>query len=238
MKKGAAIVTGASSGIGLAVSKALCDLGYEVYGIGREFQDRPSSGRFHPLCCDLLDTDRLCALVKEVSSKEQICALINNAGCAYYGLHEELSPKKIQQMVRTNLEVPLILSSLLLRQLKKQGGFIVNISSVTAGASNPHGCAYGATKAGLSSFSRSLFDEARKYGVKVVAVSPDMTKTGLYRNAGFTVGDEEASYLEPKEVARAVAFALSQREGAVVTELTLRPQIHRIKRKTGKKEAF
>ena len=156
MKKGAAIVTGASSGIGLAVSKALCDLGYEVYGIGREFQDRPSSGRFHPLCCDLLDTDRLCALVKEVSSKEQICALINNAGCAYYGLHEELSPKKIQQMVRTNLEVPLILSSLLLRQLKKQGGFIVNISSVTAGASNPHGCAYGATKAGLSSFSRSL----------------------------------------------------------------------------------
>ena len=125
-----------------------------------------------------------------------------------------------------------------MRQLKKQGGFIVNISSVTAGASNPHGCAYGATKAGLSSFSRSLFDEARKYGVKVVAVSPDMTKTGLYRNAGFTVGDEEASYLEPKEVARAVAFALSQREGAVVTELTLRPQIHRIKRKTGKKEAF
>ena len=108
---------------------------------------------------------------------------------------------------------------------------MINISSVTAGSSNPHGCAYGATKAGLSSFSRSLFDEARKYGVKVVTISPDMTQTNLYRNANFKESDDIQSYLMPQEVAKAVEFVLSQRDGLVISDITLKPQIHRIGRK-------
>ena len=102
---------------------------------------------------------------------------------------------------------------------------------MTAGQSNPHGCAYGATKAGLASFSHSLFDEARKYGVKVVTISPDMTQTNLYRNADFREGDETESYLLPDDVGEAVEWILSQREGVIVTDITLKPQIHRIKRK-------
>ena len=169
MKKDTAIVTGASSGIGLEISKVLCRLGYEVFGIGRNFdKDKELTAEsFHPILCNLLDTEKLCETIKEISSDHHMTMLVNNAGTAYYGLHEELNPKKIQQMVRTNLEVPMILTCLLLRELKKNKGYVINISSVTAGSSNPHGCAYGATKAGLSSFSRSLFDEARKYGVKV-----------------------------------------------------------------------
>ena len=134
-------------------------------------------------------------------------------------------------MVRTNLEAPMILTCQLLRTLKKNRGYVINISSVTASGSNPHGCAYGATKAGLSSFSRSLFDEARKYGVKVVTISPDMTQTNLYRNADFREGDEAGSYLLPEEIAGAVEYILSQREGLVVSDITLKPQIHRITRK-------
>ena len=133
-------------------------------------------------------------------------------------------------MVRTNLEIPMILTCQLLRELKKNKGYVINISSVTASGTNPHGCAYGATKAGISSFSRSLFDETRKYGVKVVTISPDMTKTNLYRNADFTVGDEPESYLLPEEVAKAVEYVLSQRDGLIVSDITLKPQLHRIKR--------
>ena len=88
-----------------------------------------------------------------------------------------------------------------------------------------------ATKAGLASFSSSLFDEARKYGVKVTAVYPDMTETNLYRNADFTVGEEKESYLTPEEVAEAVEYVLAQREGIVIPELVLRPQFHRIRKK-------
>ena len=233
MKKDTAIVTGASSGIGLEISKVLCRLGYEVFGIGRNFdKDKELTAEsFHPILCNLLDTEKLCETIKEISSDHHMTMLVNNAGTAYYGLHEELNPKKIQQMVRTNLEVPMILTCLLLRELKKNKGYVINISSVTAGSSNPHGCAYGATKAGLSSFSRSLFHEARKYGVKVVTISPDMTQTNLYRNANFKESDDIQSYLMPQEVAKAVEFVLSQRDGLVISDITLKPQLHRIGRK-------
>ena len=227
----AAIITGASSGIGLEISKVLCQLGYEVFGIGRSFGKGFVKNNFHPIICDILDTETLCNTVREISAQNHVTVLVNNAGTAYYGLHEELNAKKIQQMVRTNLEAPMILTCQLLRELKKNKGYVINISSVTAHGSNPHGCAYGATKAGLSSFSRSLFDEARKYGVKIVTISPDMTKTNLYRNADFREGDEEGSYLMPEEVADAVKYILSQREGLVVSDITLKPQLHRIKRK-------
>ncbi len=102
---------------------------------------------------------------------------------------------------------------------------------MTAGQSNPHDCAYGATKAGPASFSHSLFDEARKYGVKVVTISPDMTQTNLYRNADFREGDETESYLLPDDVVKAVEWILNQRESVIITDITLKPQIHRIKRK-------
>lgn len=231
MKGDAAIVTGASSGIGLAISRVLCRLGYEVFGIGRNFNTEFEAESFHKIICNILDTDRLCDTAKQIAAQNRVTLLVNNAGTAYYGLHEELNPRKISQMVRTNLEAPMILTCQLLRELKKNRGYIINISSVTAGASNPHGCAYGATKAGLSSFSRSLFDEARKYGVKVVSISPDMTRTNLYRNADFREGAEAGSYLLPEEVANAVEYVLSQREGLVVSDITLKPQLHRIMRK-------
>ena len=232
----AAIVTGASSGIGYAVSARLGALGYEVFGIGRDFGKAQwkAEDHIHPIICDVLDTDQLCACVKQIASEHRVRILVNNAGVGYYGLHEELNPDKIKKMVRTNLEAPMILTQQLLRQLKENAGYVINISSVTAGQSNPHGCAYGATKAGLASFSRSLFDEARKYGVKVVTISPDMTQTNLYRNANFREGDEPESYLLPEDVAGAVEWILRQREGVIVTELALKPQLHRMKRKPSK----
>ncbi len=233
LNKKTAIVTGASSGIGYAISKTLSALGYELYGFGRNFKntDWNTMDNAHPIVCDILDTDRLCAELKQITAQNQVHVLVNNAGVGYYGLHEELNPDKIKKLVRTNLEAPMILTQQLLRPLKKTAGYIINISSVTAGQSNPHGCAYGATKAGLASFSHSLFDEARKYGVKVVTISPDMTQTNLYRNADFREGDETESYLLPDDVAKAVEWILSQREGVIVTDITLKPQIHRIKRK-------
>lgn len=229
----AAIVTGASSGIGCAVSQKLCALGYEVFGFGRDFSKTKwhETDKIHPIVCDVLDTAQLCAHVRQIAAQHSVHVLVNNAGVGYYGLHEELSPDKIKRLVRTNLETPMILTQQLLRHLKKNAGYIINISSVTAAQSNPHGCAYGATKAGLASFSRSLFDESRKYGVKSITISPDMTQTNLYRNADFREGDDAASYLLPDDVADAVEWILAQRDGVIVTDITLKPQRHRIQRK-------
>jgi len=268
-------VTGASSGIGRAISARLLALGYEVYGIGRQFPaelpeasvnavdlhagTRPQTplapeadaavgtptnqtgseigaAAFHPIVCDLLDTKKLPSVVASLQKewkqeKRTFELLVNNAGAAYYGLHEEIRAEGISEMARVNLEVPMLLTQQLLRTLKQNHGAIINISSVTAIGSNPHGVAYGATKAGLLSFSRSLFDEARKYGVRVTAILPDMTDTQLYRHADFEADPAMDAHLEAEDVADAVEYALTARAGSCVPEIILRPQLHRIKKK-------
>lgn len=234
--KKTAIVTGASSGIGKAIAEKLVQNGYRVYGIGRNFaSDVLMTDSIIPVILDLLDTDNLVKTIEEINAKEEISVLVNNAGVGYYGLHEQLSVSQIQELVRTNLEVPMILSGLLLKNLKRNNGYIINISSHTANQANPHGCAYGATKAGLSGFSRSLFAEERKYGLHVVNIEPDMTDTQLYRNSDFGVDDDEMAYLSPDEVADTVIFALSMRDGMSMTNIALEPQINRIKKKKTEK---
>ena len=223
-----AIITGASSGIGKAIARLLIKKQYEVYGFGRDFTEAIPDANFHAIVCDLTKTTELTNQIKEIQSSKTIDLLVNCAGVGYYGPHEELNPKKIHEMVTVNIEVPLLISNLLLRDLKKQQGTIINISSVTAQKSNPHGCAYGATKAALSSFSNSLFDETRKYGVRVVSIHPDMTKTNLYRNANFKEGETMDTYVLPEEIADAVAYILEQRDGLVISELTIKPQRHQL----------
>lgn len=232
-----AVVTGASSGIGLAISDTLCKLGYEVYGFGRDFS-RQETGvllekhpGFHPLEGDLLETRDVLGRLQEIPDRQNIRVLVNNAGVGYYGLHEELNPIQIMELVRTNLELPMILTGQLLRTLKANHGYVINISSVTAEEINPHGCAYGATKAGLTSFGDSIFAENRKYGLKVTTIQPDMTVSRLYRNANFEQGEEPGSYLKPEQIAEAVAYVLTREEGVVIPKITLQPQLHRIRRK-------
>lgn len=230
MKK--VLLTGASSGIGAAITHLLLDEGeYEVFGIGRTFREEPDDPHFHPIVLDLMDEHTLEKKIHEIRADRPFDILINNAGTAFYGLHEEMNPSKIHAMVRTNLEVPLVLTQLLLRDLKKVHGTIINISSVTALGPAPHGAAYGATKSALLNFSRSLFEEARKSGVKVTAILPDMTQTDLYRSADFQASEESGCSLAPEDVAYAVLFTLSEPAGVAIPELHIRPQYHRIQRK-------
>lgn len=224
-----AIVTGASSGIGAAISNMLIGEGYEVFGLGRDFSKVTiTSERFHRITIDLMNLNELVNFIKEWMKDYKIDLLVNNAGVGYFAPHEELNPAKIHAMVTTNLEVPMTLTQLLLRQLKERRGAVINISSITAKKSNTYGCCYGATKAGLSSFSKSLFDEVRKYGVKVVTIHPDMTQTNFYRNANFCEGGTPESYLLPEEIADACLSVLHARDGIVMTDLTIQPQIHKL----------
>lgn len=227
-----ALVTGASSGIGKAISRRLISLGYEVYGIGRTFcsEDPIQSPLFHPVELDLLDTaawERFAASLPH----DRLRVLINNAGTAWYGPLETLHAEEIQNMCRTDLEVPILICNSLLRTLKRNRGYIINICSVTALSVSTHGAVYGACKAGLLHFSRTLFEEHRKSGLRVSAILPDMTETALYRNADFTADSSFGASLSPQDTADAVETILRQREGTVISELVLRPQLHRILRK-------
>lgn len=221
------LITGVSSGIGLKIAEDFLNQGKTVIGLSRT-KSPIVHENFINHCINLSDHNAIEQLIKSLLKEHDISILINNAGVGYYGLCEELSHSKIHEIISTNLEAPIILSALLLRQFKKNNGVIVNISSVTATKSNPHGAAYGASKAGLSNFGSSIFDEARKHGVRVITIEPDMTDTNLYRNADFTCSMEEGCYLNPNEISDAVSYAINS---GCVTHITLKPQFHRIARK-------
>lgn len=220
-----AIVTGASSGIGLAISKMLAEEGYKVYGIGRIF---PEGCDFFEqrISLDLRDTD---IILKKISTIKKVDILVNAAGSAFYGLAEFNTPAQIQEMCRVDLEAPMILTSALLPRLKDSKGMVINIASVTSTRINTHGAVYGALKAGLRSYGRSLYEEVRKTGVRVVTVCPDLTAgTKLYRNADFRPSEEDGCFLLPEDTAECVRSVINMREGAAVTEVEVRPQFNRI----------
>lgn len=223
-----AIVTGASSGIGLAISKMLAEEGYKVYGIGRIFPDGCDFFEKR-MSLDLRDTD---ILLSKIAGIKRVDLLVNAAGSAFYGLAEFNTPDQIQEMCRVDLEAPMILTSTLLPKLKDVRGMVINIASVTSTRINTHGAVYGALKAGLRSYSRSLYEEVRKTGVRVVTVCPDLTAgTKLYRNADFKPSEDDGCYLVPEDTAECVRDIINMREGAVVTEVEVRPQFNRIEKK-------
>lgn len=238
-----AIITGSSSGIGNSIARRLLARGYIVYGFGRDFSGDELTGNenYHQIKIDLKKHNDLEYALKKIIAEKgeaEIKILVNNAGVGYYGPHEQINADRLHEMVAVNLEAPLIAASLLLREFKASKGYIFNISSVTASKENVYGCAYGATKAGLSSFGKSLFEEVRKYGVKVINIQPDMTATKLYRSADFCQDEAMDAHLEPDEVAELVDMSLSLREGLLITEYTLKPQLHKIYKKYKGKEGI
>lgn len=217
-----AVVTGISSGIGLEIGKVLLELGYVVYGISRTSPKDYLGKDFTFLTCDLLDESRFISTLQSI--KEPVSVLVNCAGVGYFGQHEDLKPEEISQMINLNLKAPVLASSLLLKDLKETKGIIFNITSITGKENSRFGATYGATKAGLESFGKSLFDEARKSRVRVVNVAPDLTDTAFFDNLSFRPENDPEAKIDPKTVAEAVRFVLSQPYGTVITELTIRPQ--------------
>ena len=224
-----AIVTGASSGIGKAIAEMLVKQGYEVYGIGRNFDDEITDPRFHKIVLDLLETGKLLQMLKSLPLQD-LEILVNNAGCAYYGMAETIHNEEISEMVRLNTEVPILLSSRLLPFIRKNHGTIINIASISGMHEATHGACYGATKAALIAFSRSLFAENRKHGVRVTCIIPDMTDTDLYRNADFQADTSEGCCLYPDDIAEVVKEVITH-SSFVTSEIVVQSQFHRIQKK-------
>lgn len=220
MKK--AVVTGASSGIGLAITQRLLDLGYHVIGVSRTIDAYSfASKHFTPMQADLSDVQSLSKLCEKLK-REEISILVNSAGFGRFEPHEELSNEVIMQMSFLNLTAPMLLTSELLRSLKNNSGYLININSIEAIRSSKFAALYSATKAGLKAFGDALFEETRKSELSITNINPDMTHSKFYDSLRFSPSKEENSSLFASDIADAVAHILSMRKGAVVSEYTLR----------------
>jgi len=217
-----AIVTGASSGIGKAITNRLLALGYSVIGISRSVVADDFEGeRFQALQSDLSDANaviKLCELLK----KEDISILVNAAGFGKFEPHEELGVATITEMTFLNLTTPMLLTNATLRSLKQNSGYLININSIEALRASKFAAVYSATKAGLRAFGDALFEETRKSSLSITNINPDMTQSNFYDTLRFDVSDKEDERLLSEDIADAVEHILTMRKGAVVSEYTIR----------------
>lgn len=225
-----ALITGYSSGIGKAISLKLRENGYKVIGIARRDTKNIANQN---IICDLKDINKLKREIKELLKKESIDILINSAGVGVFKPHEEINIEKIDEVIDINLKAPIALTNLLLRELKKNQGHIINISSIESIRSSKFSALYSATKSGLRAFSLSLFEELRRADVKVTNINPDITKTPFFDNLNFQPSKREKTHILSDEIANSVLFILET--SSVITELTIRPQRVEIEKKKATK---
>lgn len=228
-----AVVTGASSGIGRAITVRLLELGYIVYGLSRsQGTAQIKHENFFPLQCDLANIDAIEQTCRILQHESDLAVLVNAAGFGRFDPHETLTPQLIANMTAVNLTAPMILANLLLRSLKANEGMIVNITSIEALRASKFAALYSATKAGLRTFGQSLFEEVRKSGVNVITINPDMTDTPFFDTLRFGPGETDDTRLVAEDIAHALELILAMRPGAAITELTIRPQRFAITKRT------
>lgn len=203
------ILTGASGGIGGAVRRELEAHGYSVIAL---------QSRLEKLADIQAEIKRI------LQQRDDIAFLINAAGVGIFEPMETLSLATIERLIAVNLTAPIALSKLLLPVLKRNGGTIVNITSIEAVRAAKYSALYSATKAGLRHFSHTLFEEVRKEGVSVCSINPDVTATPFFdnNNLKFCPKDGTEFALDPNELAVLVRTVLES-DGSV-TDLTIRPQ--------------
>ena len=191
MHSSVAIVTGGSSGIGLAAARSLRDQGLAVYILSR----RPFSEKgLHHICCDVAD-ERQCAeaFASVLHKAGDVDILVNCAGFGISGAVEFTEPDEAKKQMEVNFFGCVNMTKAALSYMRERGnGHIVNISSVAAPAAIPFQAYYSASKAAINAWSAALANELRPYGVTVTAVQPGDIKTGFTAAREKSVAGDEA----------------------------------------------
>jgi short-subunit dehydrogenase/pimeloyl-ACP methyl ester carboxylesterase len=228
-KDRAAIVTGASSGIGEAMARELAARGHQLVLVARNAE------RLHALAADL-GPDRAHVLLADLSSRTdraelpgRIAALglapdvlINNAGVAVVAQVAKSVPEQQLNLVEVDVAAVVDLCSRFLPGMMQRGrGAVLNVSSLAGFGPLPGQAAYGAAKAFVLSYTESLRSELRGTGVTVTTLCPGPVATGLDDVAGFIKGEREAAlprimWKSADEVARAAMDGLAANKSRVI----------------------
>jgi uncharacterized protein len=224
------LVTGASSGIGAELARALAARAYNVVLVARR-ADRLSAlaeelrlthgihADVEP--CDLTDPDARRDLVARLETGERrVVGVCNNAGFGTVAVFHESDLEREQRVVRLNVEaVHHLTGAFLARMVDEGAGAILNVASTAAFQPLPGFATYAATKAFVQSFSEAVHAELGGTGVSVTTLSPGFTHTEFGENAN--AGDKEAAmpgflFMEAPDVARAgVAAMVAGRRTAI-----------------------
>jgi NAD(P)-dependent dehydrogenase (short-subunit alcohol dehydrogenase family) len=172
------LVTGASSGLGLAAARRLHMAGHRVYGASRS---RAPEIDFEWLAIDVDDDSSVSRGVQQILAREGcIDVAVNNAGIGFAGSVEDLTLDEAHRQLETNFFGALRVCRAVLPAMRRQGGgLIVNVTSIGAQIALPFQGHYTASKLALEGLSQALRMEAAGFGVRVVVVAPGDFRTGF-----------------------------------------------------------
>ncbi|WP_131670182.1 SDR family oxidoreductase [Pseudomonas parakoreensis] len=210
------VLTGASGGIGVAITEVLCAAGAQVLAVARHEQAlTPLLERYpNSLCWVAADLTFLSDRRKVLAAAEAIGGinlLINAAGVNHFAMLEQLDDSDINAMLAVNISAPMCLTKLLLPLLKQaDSAMVVNVGSTYGSIGYPGYASYCATKFALRGFSEALRRELADTRVNVLYVAPRATRTSMNSAAAQALNDAlKSSVDDPQTVASAVIHAIA-----------------------------
>jgi len=233
------IVTGGSRGLGLCIARRLSAEGYRAIVIARQMSDQlaaamahaehTSPGSLHFMPFDLCDLQKIPSVVKTLhNTVGPIYGLVNNAAMGLDGALAMMPNAQIERLILLNTISPIVLTKYVVRHMMANGGGrVVNVASILGFTGYSGLSVYGATKASMIGFTRSLAREVGTLGINVNAIAPgfmdtDMTQ-GLEREHREKVARRSAlgRFAEVEDVAGAIEFLLGPKSknisGTVLT---------------------
>lgn len=200
------LITGCSSGIGMALCKQFLERGFEVLATARNLESLNSLNHknLYKYQLDVNNDEQVQALFSQVEEKfGKLKLLINNAGFAKMGPIIELSRQDYEQQFATNVISPAIITKAFVPLLmKSKRPRVVNIGSVSGVLTTPFSGAYCASKAALHSINDALRMELAPLGIRVICVQPGGIESDFGKNAKDNIGnwiDQSSYYLSLKE---------------------------------------
>ena len=226
MNRKVAIVTGASSGLGLELAMGLIAQNHFVVGISRRKPTDPRWAQFikEQKIIHVLGDVSLENTVKEAITAAdhfgEIDTVINCAGVGVFGPAISFSREDIDNVMRGNLIGMILFSEAAMRKFKSSSGTIVNIMSTAAQVARPNEAIYCAAKWGAKGYTETLRLEAKGTGVRVIAVYPGGMKTRFWTEAkGSNV--DPSTFMPAAEVASMIISALTKRDNGYTSDIVI-----------------
>jgi short-subunit dehydrogenase len=221
-----ALVTGASSGIGLAITKTLLDQQCQVIGMARDFNKIDFQHELlttHSL--DLSDLEGLSRLIKKITAQQHIDFFIHSAGSGRFGSIEQFSVKDINHYITSNLTSALVLSHHVVPAMRKnKSGRIIFMGSESALNAGKKSVLYSSAKFAIRGLATSLREDCSKDNINVSLINPGMVRTAFFEQQGFEPGPDPSNAIEAQDIADMVLHILYSNPNITFDEINLSPR--------------